>query len=426
MEGSALYACFRRSSGVSTDTRTLRAGELFFALRGPNFDGNRYVEKAFAAGASAVVADDPELPPRENLWIVPDALQALQALARHHRDQQEIPFIALTGSNGKTTSKELLTAVLSSRYRVHATRGNLNNHIGVPLTLLSMPPNTEIALIEMGANHVGDIAELCQIAAPTHGAITNIGKAHIEGFGGQAGVLQGKTELYQFLQQQGGQIFAPAYDPLLAQVLPQYPEAILWGKPNTFFSVEALQTEPQIIYRDPEGNTTTTQLFGQHNLHNIQLALAFGRWWDVPAADANAAIAAYAPQNNRSQVIQEQGYTYILDAYNANPSSMEAGLRSFAQMPATHRVAILGDMLELGEITDQEHRRVRTLAYSLGLDQVIFCGPNFARIATEEDQVWTDALQLRGFLQRHPLPARAHVYLKGSRKVQLEQIIWKI
>lgn len=418
-----LYAIFKDSAGVSTDTRSLRAGQLFFALRGDNFNGNRFALQALEKGACAVVADDPELPHTEGIYQVENTLESLQALARHHRRQFNIPFVALTGSNGKTTSKELLVGVLSQHYRVHATKGNLNNHIGVPLTLLELDPHTEIAVIEMGANHVGDIAELCRIAEPTHGAITNIGTAHIEGFGGQMGVLKGKTELYDFLDAHNGQIFMPAYDKLLQTKAEEYKNVVFWGDPNSFSHFELLQTEPQIIYQDENQNLVRTHLFGAYNFNNIQLALALGKWFEVPAEKAHRAVAAYQPDNNRSQLVREGSQTFILDAYNANPSSMEAALKSFSNTPAAARVAILGDMLELGEIEAEKHHEIRRLALELPIGRVLFCGKAFGRVCQPEDEWFPSLEQLKAHLKAAPLPSDAHILLKGSRKIQLEKLL---
>lgn len=423
MDITALYDLFRQSRGVSTDTRTLKAGELFFTLSGENFDGNRFIEQALEKGAHAVVADGEALPKHPAVYRVPDALRALQELARHHRRQFSIPFIALTGSNGKTTSKELLVSVLAQKYRVHATQGNLNNHIGVPLTLLRLSGTAEIAVIEMGANHVGDIAELCRIAEPTHGAITNIGTAHIEGFGGQMGVLKGKTELYDFLETHHGQIFMPSYDPLLAQKADQYSNIVRWGKPEDFSYYELKESEPSIVYLDEQQQEVKAQLFGAYNFRNIQLALAIGKWFEVPLPAAHHAVAGYTSDNNRSQIIRRDKQTFVLDAYNANPSSMEAALRSFARTPAQERVAILGDMLELGDITAEKHRAIRELALELPIHQVIFCGQHFTEVCLPSDRCFPTPKALKDYLSDNPLPAEAHILLKGSRKVQLEQLV---
>ncbi|MEM6299715.1 MAG: UDP-N-acetylmuramoyl-tripeptide--D-alanyl-D-alanine ligase [Bacteroidota bacterium] len=418
MELTQLYQTFLDSTGVSTDTRSLKADQLFFALRGDNFDGNRFAEKALQKRAKFVIGDNADYADLNGFILVEDSLQTLQNLARYHRQQfVDIPVFALTGSNGKTTSKELLIQVLATQFRVHATRGNFNNHIGVPLTLLELKGDTEIAIIEMGANHQEEIAALCRIAEPTHGAITNIGTAHLEGFGGQMGILKGKTELYDFLDETGGQIFAPAYDGLLQTKMKSYQNPIFWE-----FQAP-IQTEPQLIYADESGNAVTTHLFGRFNFYNVLLALAVGKYFGISPENAHRAISNYVPTNNRSQTIQRGEQTFLLDAYNANPASMKVALRSFAHRKAAYRVVILGDMLELGDYEDQKHQEIYQLAQELDFERVIFCGERFGRVVDASDECYPDFDALQKGLSENPLSSNALILLKGSRGMRLERLL---
>ncbi len=417
MELTQLHQTFLSSTGVSTDTRSLKADQLFFALRGDNFDGNRFAEKALQQGAKLAIGDNPYYADLDGFILVEDSLQTLQDLARYHRQQFDIPVFALTGSNGKTTSKELLTQVLAAQFRVQATQGNLNNHIGVPLTLLELKSDTEIAIIEMGANHQREIANLCRIAEPTHGAITNIGTAHLEGFGGQMGILKGKTELYDFLDETGGQIFAPAYDDLLQTKMGDYQNPIFWA------FQPPIQTEPQLIYADASGQPVITQLFGKFNFYNVLLALAVGGYFGITPENAHRAIRSYVPTNNRSQTVKRGKQTFLLDAYNANPASMEAALRSFAHREAAYRVVILGDMLELGDYEDQKHQEIYELAQELGFERVVFCGQRFERVAKASDECYTDFDALQKGLTKKTLPEDAMILLKGSRGMRLERLL---
>ncbi|MEL6538788.1 MAG: Mur ligase family protein, partial [Bacteroidota bacterium] len=317
----SLYNKFLESTGVSTDTRKMQSGELYFALSGPNFNGNSFARAALEAGASYAVIDDPQVATNDRFVLVEDTLEALQALARHHRRTFKIPFIGITGSNGKTTCKELTYQVLRQKYRVHATEGNLNNHIGVPLTLLSMPRDTQIAIIEMGANKVGDIAELCAIAEPTHGFITNIGKAHLEGFGGIDGVIRGKSELYHWLIQHQGEVFINDQDPMLSNMAKRFQDEKVhfFPSPESYLPLEFAGATPFVNFRNPAGTTYSSNLAGPHHFGNLAVALAVGKFFGVPSDLAEQAAADYLPTNNRSQLVYRGDTTLILDAYNANP-----------------------------------------------------------------------------------------------------------
>ncbi|MCS7018333.1 MAG: UDP-N-acetylmuramoyl-tripeptide--D-alanyl-D-alanine ligase [Cytophagales bacterium] len=418
-----LYARYREYPIVSTDSRQLPNGCIFFALKGAHFNGNHFAAQALQQGAAYAVVDDPSVAVSERFLLVEDALQSLQQLAQHHRRQLQIPFIAITGTNGKTTTKELVAAVLRQKYRTHATQGNLNNHIGVPLTLLQIRPEIEIAVIEMGANRIGDIAELCRIAEPDFGLITNIGQAHLEGFGSFEGVIRAKSELLEHLEKNKGQAFINARNPLLAELGKKFPRPIYYGLPDTCAHAELVANKPFISYQDSEGKLHNTQLIGAYNFDNILSAIAIGTYFRVPAAAIHQAIAAYVPANNRSQVHKTEHNTLIMDAYNANPSSMQAALDSFAQIPAPCKIAILGDMLELGSYSAVKHREIAEKAMQSGFEKVLLCGKAFYNSQQPDDTAlyFSNKEQLAEWLQAHPL-RNCFILLKGSRGVGLETI----
>ena len=429
----ALYLRFLASSGVSTDSRHLRAGNLFFALKGPNFDGNRYAAAALQAGARFAVVDDPSVAVDDNYVLVPDVLRALQELARHHRRHLTQPVLALTGSNGKTTTKELLAGVLSMHYRVHATQGNLNNHIGVPLTLLAMPLDTEIAVIEMGANHQEEIAALCRIAEPTHGLITNIGSAHLEGFGGIPGVIKGKGELFDYLREHRGVAFVnlnEAHLPALGQRVPQRVEYVASDAPDPKhppMEAKLLATHPnvKVAFLAENGSLleVETNLPGAHNFQNILAAIAVAKYFKVPGHKIAAALAAYVPSNNRSQRLRHRGVDFLLDAYNANPSSVAATLRAFAQLRPGRGAAVLGEMLELGDAAPAAHRRIAELARELALDPIVLVGAAFAESAERLGlPYFPDTGSLKPWFWKQDWQDRL-VLLKASRGVKLEQLL---
>ncbi len=419
-----LYDIFLRSDGVCTDSRTLRRNQVFFALKGPNFNGHQFVKQALENDAALVVIDEAAYKLDERCFLVENVLLALQDLARHHRRQYKIPFWGITGSNGKTTTKELVALVLQKRYKVHATKGNLNNHIGVPLTLLTMPPNAEVAIIEMGANKQGDIEELCRIAEPTHGLITSIGEAHIEGFGGAEGVLKGKTELYRFLMQRKQTILLNSQEPTLGPLAHTFGKPILYGQKGDFFWARFIEAAPYIVYEDERQDVVETSLIGNYNFQNILTALAIGKLFDVDSALANAAVAAYQPDNNRSQILRTEKNMLILDAYNANPTSMSAALKSFANMEGAQKTVILGDMLELGDITEAKHQALAEEVQKIGFSRCIFVGPRFKQYAprAEASTFFENAAEARLYLETHPI-AKSLVLLKGSRGIGLEKLV---
>ncbi|GAB3232032.1 UDP-N-acetylmuramoyl-tripeptide--D-alanyl-D-alanine ligase [Algoriphagus aestuariicola] len=423
-----LYQLFLNSTGVSTDTRKINPGNLFFALKGPNFNANDFAAKALEAGASAVVIDEAKyfVEDDERYFICEDALTALQKLANHHRRKLDIPVIGLTGSNGKTTSKELLNAVLKQKFKTVATVGNLNNHIGVPLTLLSIGKDAEIAIVEMGANKPGDIKELCDIAEPTHGFITNIGRAHLEGMGGPEGVLRTKTELFQFLRETAGTVFINSQDPILANLAKRFEKPILYPAKGDFCEVTFIEANPFVKFSTEgvEGEQLTS-LIGAYNFGNIANALTIGKFFGVPMQAAVHAVTEYKPANMRSQLMERRSNLIILDAYNANPSSMEVAIRTFGQMTGRkHKMIILGDMFELGDHAEAEHRRLGEIVSEYGIDKVCFTGKLIVSALEKAPKAlyFPDPFSLRNWLEDSKLEDYL-ILIKGSRGMKLETLV---
>lgn len=419
-----LYQSFLQSTGVSTDTRSIEEGNIWFALKGPNFNANKFAKQALEKGASLAVIDDPEYALGANTWLVKDGLAALQQLANYHRKQLDIPFLAITGSNGKTTTKELVRDVLAKKFKVLATKGNFNNHIGVPLTLLQIDKAVEFAVIEMGANAQEEIKWLCEIAAPDYGLITNIGKAHLEGFGGLEGVFKGKTEMYDYLAKNEGRAFVNTNNPRLVDKLNELNiPFVSYPNQGDDFRASLLSEQPQLLIEAFE-ETFETSIIGAYNFENICAALCVGQYFGVSPEDAMAAVAAYDPDNNRSQVIAVGGNKVILDAYNANPSSMAEAIQSFARRKAERKVLILGDMLELGEKAGQEHFALGELTKQFNFDEVHFCGPlmKAAFEANPNAKYWTDKQQLSEFLTSRD-GLEATWLIKGSRGMSLESLV---
>ena len=427
-----LYRIYLSCGGrVTTDSRAVRGGEVFFALRGENFDGNDYAVKALESGAAwAVVNDDAQLPADARFIRVADPLQTLRDLAIWHRTHVrggKLPVLGLTGTNGKTTTKNLIAAVLAKKYRVTATQGNLNNDIGVPLSLLSITPETEIAVIEMGANHPDDIAKLVKVSQPDYGLITNVGRAHLLGFGSFEGVKAAKGELYKWLgSHRGSVIFLNEDDPDLREMAAKQPcHTFGYGIAAQGAQIlPATPEEPFLRIRLGE-EVIPTQLVGAYNATNVLAALAVGDYFGVPRADAIAAIAAFAPDNNRSQMVRTQANTLIVDAYNANPSSMRAALDNFRHVQAARKIALLGDMRELGEESLSEHQKVVRQLRGDGL-QACLVGEEFRR-ALESlepgDEPWfADSAALAAHLAAHPV-RDAVVLVKGSRGIQMEKVL---
>ncbi|MFT5751909.1 MAG: UDP-N-acetylmuramoyl-tripeptide--D-alanyl-D-alanine ligase [Flavobacteriales bacterium] len=416
-----IHALFLKSTGVCTDTRQLKQGHLYIALKGDNFNGNAFAKAALDKGASAAIIDETSYL-TEGCTLVDNGLQTLQALAQYHRKYLDIPIIGLTGSNGKTTTKELIHAVLSEKYTAVATAGNLNNHIGVPLTLLSMTQNTEIGIVEMGANHQGEIAVLCEIARPNFGYITNFGKAHLEGFGGEEGVIKGKSELYAFLRKTKGLAFANIEDPIQLRLTEDL-HRVTFGPIGAQISVGMTSANPWVCLR-LEDTPITSQLIGQYNATNIAAALAMGVHFELPSAAIKNGIEHYIPANNRSQIISKKGHTIILDAYNANPTSMEAALKNLSIQTAAHKIAFLGDMYEIGPTTVAEHKHIAALAVSLGIDEVHVVGQHFFDNVILEKNVKSYA-SFEDFQENFQgsNKEQSTMLIKGSRGMAMERVL---
>jgi UDP-N-acetylmuramoyl-tripeptide--D-alanyl-D-alanine ligase len=440
-----IYKLFLSCNGVTTDTRTLKGGEMFFALKGENFDGNEYALNALEAGAAyAVVNEDAAVvasgDPR--LIVVKDTLVALQELARWHRsmtfvDGRPLRVIALTGTNGKTTTKELIREVLSVKYSVTATEGNLNNSIGVPLTLLRINSQTQLAIVEMGASHPGDIKELVDIALPDFGLVTNVGKAHLLGFGSFEGVKATKGELYDYLRRTSDKVFLNVDNPHLCQMAsernlhsdPERPDSLVLPYGLEYQGTEVLPSSaehPYLRVRLASGRVVETNLVGSYNADNVMAALAVGEYFGVSVEEGVKAIEAYLPSNNRSQMTRTERNTLIIDAYNANPTSMAAALENFSNVEAACKVALLGDMLELGEESHAEHLSVIRAASSCGFTKVCFVGAEFMKAAAEA--AFDTALffetsdALADWLRSEPLTG-ATVLIKGSRGTRMEKTV---
>jgi len=418
-----LYSHFLKNPVISTDSRKIPEGAIFFALKGERFDANRFVRHALAGGASLAVADDPSLAGVKGVFLVGNVLQTLQGLARLHRRQFSVPVIAITGSNGKTTTKELVSAVLGAHYKTHCTTGNLNNHIGVPLTLLSMPTGAEMAVIEMGANHQGEIAMLCDVAEPTHGLITNIGKAHLEGFGGLEGVKQGKSELYRYLEAHDGIAFINKGEPFLSELAQGVKNVVAYGMSE----VQLLEEQPFLkmafLAHSRQRIEIQTQLIGRYNSRNVATAIAVGNYFGVPPEKIKQAIESYLPSNLRSQIIRKGSNTVVMDAYNANPTSMRNAIETFTMLPASGKAVILGDMLELGEATRDEHLTILKLALEKGFGQVILVGPVFEEAAKAFSVPHFPGVEeLASWVRQHPF-SNTSILLKASRKIGLERLL---
>ncbi|NOT75582.1 MAG: UDP-N-acetylmuramoyl-tripeptide--D-alanyl-D-alanine ligase [Cyclobacteriaceae bacterium] len=424
MEIHELHQKYLESGKVSTDTRQITSGSVFFALKGPAFNANEFAQEALAKGASYAVVDEKRFAVDKRYILVDDSLTALQNLARYHRSQLKIPFIGLTGSNGKTTSKELLNAVLSKKFNVIATKGNLNNHIGVPLTILSIDKSHEIAVIEMGANHLGEIALLSDIANPTHGFITNIGRAHIGTFGGFENIVRGKSELIQHLLTRNGIAFINSQNPLLQNMANRFKDPVLYPAKGDYYHCEFLGVDPFVRIKADGGEEITTQLIGAYNFENIAAALCIGKYFGVETSKANLAIAEYVPGNMRSQVIKKGTNTILLDAYNANPSSMEAAISNLASMDAKRKIAILGDMYELEGETEAEHKIIGKTLMEKGISEAYLCGPlmQAAQTTFPGAKFFATRDELIKELKSNPIHD-ALILVKASRGMAMEKVV---
>ena len=420
MKIDKIYQLFQQSSGVCTDTRSLKNNQLFFAIKGTSVNGDDFALEAIKNGASYAIVSEHCTDKNDQLIHVSDPLKTLQDLARFHRDQFEIPVIGLTGSNGKTTTKELINAVLSSEYETLCTQGNLNNHIGVPLTLLGLQPSHEMAIIEMGANHQGEIAELCKIANPNLGLITNFGKAHLEGFGGIEGVIKGKSELYQHLIHVGGVIFFNEECSIQKEKLAAYDNRSSYGLvEEADIYLELLQTAPTLTLKW-ENLELSSSLFGKYNALNIAAAVALGSFFEVDPISVQKSIINYQAKEMRSEVRTINGKQLFVDTYNANPSSLKVSLETFKSLNWKNTALVIGDMFELGEESNKEHRAIVDLIIALGFDEVYLVGKHFQQ-TNHPFKGFETTVEL---LENFPESLRdKNIYLKASRSMTLEKIL---
>ncbi|WAC03436.1 UDP-N-acetylmuramoyl-tripeptide--D-alanyl-D-alanine ligase [Lacinutrix neustonica] len=418
-----LHALLLNFPKVCTDTRKLAKNDIFFALKGENYNGNAFAKQAVTDGAKYAVIDEAEYQTSEQYLLVENVLETLQALATYHRTYLNVPIIALTGSNGKTTTKELINATLSQHYKTTATVGNLNNHIGVALTLLSMTKQTEIGIVEMGANHLREIAFLCAIAKPDYGYITNFGKAHLEGFGGVEGVIKGKTELYNYLKKNDKLIFVNGNDPK-QQTLSQGGNVYSFGKTNdSEVIIQFIEAQP-FVTCEFDGHRIQTHLIGEYNFSNISSAICIANYFEVSAENIKKGLESYTPKNNRSQIIKKAGVKIILDAYNANPTSMTAALTNFDQLKDHYKIAILGDMFELGNEAKTEHQSITNLASDLNIDEIILVGENFYKTESVSQKT-TKFKSFEALKQDFKIPSnkKTTLLIKGSRGMALERLL---
>ena len=413
MEIQDLYALYTQSYLVDTDTRKIRRGSIFFALKGDNFNGNKFVNAALEKGARYCVIDQEQYALEGKTILVEDVLSTLQKLANYHRNQLNIPIVSLTGSNGKTTTKELIHSVLKTQYKAHANLGNLNNHIGVPLTLLSFDNTTEIGIVEMGANHQKEIEFLSSIAEPDYGYITNFGKAHLEGFGGIEGVIKGKSELYTFLSENDKTVFVNQQDEKQLE-LTQDIQRILFEE-----NIKLTSTHPYLELSYSNLNIKT-HLTGSYNFPNIIAAITIGQYFNISQENIKKSIENYIPENNRSQIIQKEENTILLDAYNANPSSVSLALENFHLLEHSNKVVILGDMFELGASAKEEHQSMVDLTNKLAFNRSIFVGKNY--YVTNAEEKFETFESLKSHLTQHPITG-AYFLIKGSRGMALERLL---
>lgn len=425
MDIAKLYEIYKQHPEISTDTRNSTEGAIFFALKGANFNGNEYAAQAISSGCSYAVVDEQQYATHPNMILVDDALETLQKLATYHREHIKTPVVGITGTNGKTTTKELITAVLSQEYKVVSTQGNLNNHIGVPLTILRIRKEHEIAVVEMGANHVGEIKFLSEIAKPNYGLITNLGHAHIEGFGSFENVVKTKGELYNFIRNsKDGKIFIDYNNTLLREISESIASIPYGFEDNLFVSGSVLAIRPYLEFEWKFGNKRNqvkTKLIGEYNLSNALAAIAIGCYLGVKSSLINKAIEEYEPNNNRSQLKETRKNMLIVDAYNANPTSMHAALENFDHMDVSKKALILGDMKELGPDTDVEHQKIADYVVHHDFDRVLFVGDNFSRTETNYPR-FKDLESLKEYLKENPIED-SYVLLKGSRGMQLEKCV---
>ena len=418
-----IYKIYQQHPFVQTDSRKLQNDEIFFALKGPNFNGNDFAKKALELGAAYVVADE-DIDAEDNRIIkVDDVLQTLQQLAKYHREQFDIPFIAITGSNGKTTTKELIHEVLSTTYKTYTTKGNLNNHIGIPLTILKIKPDAEMAVIEMGANHLNEIAGYCAYAKPLYGLITNIGKAHLEGFGGVENVKKGKGELFDYLKTHNGTAFVNTDDNSVFDLGKEVKNAIYYGSNSENIKGKIVKNNPfiEVEIGGQSSFNIKTNLVGAYNLPNILAATCIGKYFKVDDENIKKAIENYHPSNSRSQLIQKDSNTIILDAYNANPGSMKAAIENFANMEGNKKILLLGSMMELGADSEKEHAAIISLINKYQWYAVVLVGENFREIINNYINL-ENSTEARDWLKKTD-PKNSLILIKGSRSMQMERSV---
>jgi len=423
MKIETLHQHFLQSSGICTDTRKITQNCIYVALKGDNFDGNNFTQEALDKGAFKVIIDDIRQHKNTGETILhKDALALLQKLATFHRRYLNIPILSITGSNGKTTTKELIREVLAQKYKVVATVGNLNNHIGVPLTLLSMDSSTEMGIVEMGANHQKEIEALCKIAEPNFGYITNFGKAHLEGFGGIDGVIKGKSEMYKHLANLDELVFVNGNDPKQLLLTKNIKRHVFGNEEQDTHII--LKNASQNLIVEFEGNEIESQMIGTYNFHNIAAAIAIGSYFEAPFSDIKKAIEGYIPTNNRSQIIEKSGHKIVLDAYNANPTSMMAALENFHQMPASAKILFLGDMFEVGETASTEHQNTVDFIERYSIGHAYLIGENFyeTRVNSEKIKKFRNFEDLKFDLENQNL-IKSNILIKASRGMALERIL---
>lgn len=420
----ALYDFFLKSKGVTTDTRDDVKEKIFFALSGLNFNGNTFAKKAVDNGALLAVIDDEKYKLDDNYFLVGDVLTTMQELAKYHRIKSAIPVLAITGSNGKTTTKELIAKVLSSSKTIISTKGNLNNHIGVPLTLLTISSDTEVAVIEMGANHIGEIGFLCDLAIPDIGIITNIGKAHLEGFGSYEGVIAAKNELFEFITKNHGTLIVNSDDELLSK-LSEKAKKITYGKNDSIIEGEIIASHPTIKIKWGNNGVIkicNSKIYGNYNFYNILAAIASGILFKIDHDKINKSIEDYKSDNNRSQILETKNNYLILDAYNANPYSMKEAIISFCDSNFDNPLILLGDMFELGDYSVKEHQEIVDLVKSLGFRNVILTGKEFHKTAGHDFIMFTGTNETYQYLKEKQVKD-SQVLIKGSRGMQMEKLI---
>lgn len=420
-----IYQIYLNHPVISTDSRTIAQDGLFFALKGDNFNGNLFAESALQKGGAFAIIDDANLKINPHYILVDDVLKTLQNLASFHRDHLFIPVIAVTGSNGKTTTKELISAILSKKYKTIATRSNLNNHIGVPLTLLSITPDTEIAIIEMGANHPGEIRFLCDLANPHYGIITNIGKAHLEGFGSFEGVVKAKTELFQYLKENQGMAFINADNSLLANHSTGLQKFSYGEHSPADYPVRLTNIRSMVEFEiDPGGKRIPvhSHLYGAYNFENLMAAASIGHYFKISPEEIKSAIENYIPSNNRSQILETSHNLLILDAYNANPTSMEIAIENFSKTEYQNKTVILGDMLELGADSENEHLNILKLLEEKEFNGIYLVGPIFTKLCKKNEWICFQDSELARLWFEHHKMKDATILIKGSRGIHMEQI----